>query len=265
MEMNEISNGFRRTELGPLPEEWEFLKLENVANFVMGQSPPGSTYNETGEGMPFLQGKAEFGSLHPKHVKYTTKPLKIAPKDSVLMSVRAPVGDVNMADIDYCIGRGLASISLFDGDNVFLFHLLTLLKSEIEKEGTGSTFKAITKTKLMDFKIPLPPLPEQRSIASVLSTVQEAKEKTEAVITATKALKKSLMKHLFTYGPVSIEEAEQVPLKETEVGRVPEGWEVVKLGDNGHFQYGYTTSATAEDTGTRFLRITDINEDGVIT
>ena len=87
----------------------------------MGQSPPGTTYNETGEGKPFLQGKAEFGEVNPTNIKYTTDPKKIAPVGSILMSVRAPVGDVNIADIEYCIGRGLAAISLKNGDNQFLF------------------------------------------------------------------------------------------------------------------------------------------------
>jgi type I restriction enzyme S subunit len=84
---------------------------------------------------------------------------------------------------------------------------------------------------LKENKIPLPLLPEQQKIASILSTVQTAKEKTEAVINAAKELKKSMMKHLFTYGPVPLKDVESVPLKETEIGMVPEDWEVVRLGD----------------------------------
>lgn len=197
----------------------------------MGQSPPGNTYNEAGEGKPFLQGKAEFGEVYPKNIKYTTDPKKIAPVGSILMSVRAPVGDVNIADIEYCIGRGLAAISLKKGDNLFLFYLLHYLKIDIEKEGTGSIFKSINKAKLSEFEIPLPPLPEQHAIAHVLRTVQEAKEKTDAVIAATKALKAAMMKHLFTYGPVPPEEAEKVVLKETEIGQVPEGWEILTVNE----------------------------------
>jgi type I restriction enzyme S subunit len=96
---------------------------------------------------------------------------------------------------------------------------------------TGSTpsRQRVPPASFYEIEIPLPTLHEQRAIASVLSAVHEAKEKTEAVITATKELKKSLMKHLFTYGPASLEEAENVPLKETEIGMVPEEWDVVML------------------------------------
>lgn len=158
-----------------LPEGWEWKRLGDVAELIMGQSPPGDTYNEIDQGMPFLQGKSEFGDISPEHVKYTTKPLKIAPTGSVLMSVRAPVGDVNIAGIDYCIGRGLASLSLHEGENVFLFYVLNYFKNKIEKRGTGSTFKAITKSKLHEFKIPLPPLETQRKIVAILEKAEETK------------------------------------------------------------------------------------------
>ena len=230
---------FKETEIGSFPDDWEVMQLGDAAELIMGQSPPRNTYNEISDGIPFLQGKAEFGSINPNHIKYTTKPLKIAPEGTVLISVRAPVGDVNIADINYCIGRGLAALCLRDGENLFLFYILNFLKPEIEKEGTGSTFKAINKSKLQEFKIPLPPLPEQHRIASVLSAVQDAKEKTGAVIAAAKSLKKSLMRHLFTYGPVPAGAAESVPLTETEIGLVPEGWDVVRLGEViGGTQYG---------------------------
>jgi type I restriction enzyme S subunit len=188
----------KETEIGPVPEEWEVVRLGEVADIVMGQSPPGSSYNEAGVGLPFLQGKAEFGPLHPLHIKHTTTPMKIAPKNSVLLSVRAPVGDVNLANIDYCIGRGLASISLSSGKNIFLFYILTYLKNEIEKEGTGSIFKAINKTKLLNFKIPLPPLPIQQKIAAILSTIDAKIEAEENKKKALEELFKALLHNLIT-------------------------------------------------------------------
>lgn len=256
----DVPDGFKMTEIGLMPEEWKIEKLVDAAKIIMGQSPPGESYNSIGEGVPFLQGKAEFGTISPKHVKYTKKPLKIAPRGSVLISVRAPVGDVNIADIDYCIGRGLASLSLYKGENLFLFFLLCFLKNKIEREGFGSTFKAINKSKLQNFEIPFPPLSEQKKIAFVLSTIQQTIEKTEAVINATRELKKSMMKHLFTYGPVSVDDAEDVVLKETEVGLVPEEWEVVKLGGIcKDVHYGYTAPTHEEHIGTPLITISDID------
>jgi type I restriction enzyme S subunit len=223
------SKGFKETEIGLTPEDWEVVRLGEVAEITMGQSPPGDTYNTFGKGIPFLQGKAEFGNISPKHIKYTTKPLKIAKKGSVLISVRAPVGDVNIANMDYCIGRGLASLNLKNGKNEYLFYSLSYFKHLIEKESYGSVFKAINKENLARLKIPLPPLEEQKAIADILSTVQNAIEKTEKVIDATKQLKKSMMKHLFTYGAVAVDEIDKVKLKESEIGLIPEHWEVVRL------------------------------------
>lgn len=188
----------KQTEIGQIPEHWEVVKLGEVASLIMGQSPPGSTYNEIGNGMPFLQGKAEFGNIYPHHLKYTTSPIKLAPNNSILMSVRAPVGDVNIANADYCIGRGLCSISLINGNNVFLFYLLNFLKKSIEKEGTGSTFKAINKANLENFALPLPPLPEQKRIAEILSAIDEKIEKEENKKKALEGLFKTLLSHLMT-------------------------------------------------------------------
>lgn len=211
------------------PEDWMFEKLSQTCNLIMGQSPPGSSYNEKGEGFPFLQGKAEFSHKSPKHNKFTTKPLKISPEGSTLMSVRAPVGDVNFSDREYCIGRGLAAIKLKNGDNTFLYYCLLHHKKDFEAEGTGSTFKAINKSKIADFKINLPQVFEQQKIAKVLSIVEESKEKTQNVITALKELKKSTMKHLFKYGAVKFKDIDKVKLKETEIGEMPEGWAVEEI------------------------------------
>jgi type I restriction enzyme S subunit len=118
--------------------------------------------------------------------------------------------------------------------------------------------------------IPLPPLSEQKKIAYILSIVQEAKEKTEDVIKATKELKKSMMKYLFTYGPVSLEEVEKVPLKETEIGLIPEEWEVVRLGDlvkskNIIIQFGFPCGKwNDKGLGVPHLRPFNVSNDGQV-
>jgi Restriction endonuclease S subunits len=180
-----------------LPEGWEWVRLENAADINMGQSPSGTSYNEYGEGTPFLQGNAEFGDTYPKHKKFTTEPSKIAKKGSILISVRAPVGDTNIADLNYCIGRGLASLSLKNGDNKYLLYLLRSMKPMIEAKGTGSTFKAISKSILNDIEIPLPPLPVQRQIVAVLEQVEALKRQRQEADALTGALLQSVFIEMF--------------------------------------------------------------------
>jgi len=228
----DLPDGFQMTELGPLPKEWRVVRLGEVAAILMGQSPPSESYNSEGIGLPFLQGKAEFGEVYPTPIKWCSRPLRISPPGAILLSVRAPVGDVNLAPFQCCIGRGLAAICANEKvDTAFLFHWLRLAKPKLEEHGTGTTFQSINRNVLENFPIPLPPLPEQRAIAHVLRTVQRAKEATEGVIAALKELKKSLMQHLFTYGPVPVTKRERVPLQETEIGPIPAHWRVVRLGE----------------------------------
>jgi type I restriction enzyme S subunit len=140
--------------------------------------------------------------------------------------VRAPVGDVNVARDDYCIGRGLAAINGGQSlDNWFLFYLLILEKRRLEDKGTGSTFKSINKGVLQSFSVPLPSLPEQRRIAHVLSTIQRAIAGQDDLIAAAREVKRSLMQRLFTYGS----SPEPASTKETEIGEVPGHWEIVHM------------------------------------
>ena len=180
-----------------LHHNWKLIQIKDCCELLMGQSPPGTSYNEEGNGMPFLQGKAEFGKTFPNHIKFTTDPKRKTKKGSILMSVRAPVGDVNIANIDYCIGRGLASLNLKNGDNKYLFYLLNYLKPKIEGTGTGSTFKAITKSGLEKIKIPVPPLETQKKIVEILEKAEKLKEwRSEANELADEYLK-SLFSHMF--------------------------------------------------------------------
>jgi len=115
-------------------------------------------------------------------------------------------------------------------DKMYLLYYLPTIdfSKYFDKAVKGNT---LNKDKMLVIPIAIPPVEEQKAIAYVLSAVQEAREKTEKVIEAAKELKKSLMKHLFTYGPVSLEEADRINLKETEIGLIPESWEVAKLGE----------------------------------
>lgn len=152
---------------------WPVVRLGDVTDLIMGQSPPSEFYNDVGEGLPFLQGKAEFQGRYPTPVKYCTQRLRIAPAGSVLISVRAPVGDVNIADQEYIIGRGLGSIRLKEGDNNLLFYLLAFAKPKVEALSSGTTFDSINKGVLQELEISLPPLREQESLSGVFSLVDD--------------------------------------------------------------------------------------------
>jgi type I restriction enzyme S subunit len=151
------------------------VKLADVADIVMGQSPPSTSYNVDRIGLPFLQGKAEFGALSPQPVKWCSDPKKIAEPGSVLLSVRAPVGDVNISDQRYCIGRGLAA--LVPGDNLdgqFLYFQLLTLRRWFDSQSGGSTFQSINSGVLYNLTLDLPDIQEQRRIARILSTIDQA-------------------------------------------------------------------------------------------
>ena len=148
--------------------------LQSVATVVAGQSPESSTYNSNGEGLPFFQGKADFQEKHPRvRMWCTSEKRKEAYPGDILISVRAPVGAVNICDQKSIIGRGLAAIRpsrTLDGE--FLFYYLKANEERIDSLGTGSTFKAITQATLKKISIPLPPLDDQKRIAYLLGKVE---------------------------------------------------------------------------------------------
>ncbi len=135
----------------------------------MGQSPPSSTYNMDGDGIPFFQGKVDFGQLSPTPRVWTRHIGKIAEAGDILLSVRAPVGPTNVASERSCIGRGLAAIRPRQGINKkYLLYVLRLFAGELDAHGTGTTFKAISGGTLRGFPIPVAPSPEQERIADAL-------------------------------------------------------------------------------------------------
>lgn len=156
----------------------EYIKLSDISTIIMGQSPNSDTYNEIGEGVPFFQGKADFGRVNPKVRMYCSKPTKLAEVSDILMSVRAPVGDVNIANEQCCIGRGLCAIrGSIDINNKFLYYYLITMKEELNSKATGSTFKAINKSILEEVTIPNISIDKQNNIVKVLDKAQELIDK----------------------------------------------------------------------------------------
>ncbi len=150
-------------------------RLDQICTLNMGQSPDSSSYNENSEGMPFFQGNADFGKIHPKVRVWCSSPTKIAHEGDVLISVRAPIGALNIADRECCIGRGLAALTVNEAlcNKDYLWYAIASKVDELNSKGTGSTFKAISKNVLAETDIPLPCLAEQLKIAEKLAKVDE--------------------------------------------------------------------------------------------
>ena len=149
---------FHETELGMIPEGWEVGSLSDIATITMGQSPRGTSYNENGEGIIFYQGRTEFGFRFPSIRLYTTAPSRFAEVGSTLMSVRAPVGDINMALLRCCIGRGVASIKSNCDCDSYIYYLMKSLKKRFDiYNGEGTVFGSVGRDTLRGLLITIPP------------------------------------------------------------------------------------------------------------
>ena len=149
---------FHETELGMIPEGWEVGSLSDIATITMGQSPCGTSYNENGEGIIFYQGRTEFGFRFPSVRLYTTAPSRFAEVGSTLMSVRAPVGDINMALLRCCIGRGVASIKSNCDCDSYIYYLMKSLKKRFDiYNGEGTVFGSVGRDTLRGMLITIPP------------------------------------------------------------------------------------------------------------
>ncbi len=198
-----VGKTFYQKENNELPVGWEIKKLGDVCEVIAGQSPEGKYYNNKSKGLAFYQGKKEFTKKFiGKPTKWTTKTTKIAIKDDILMSVRAPVGPVNFSNDKICIGRGLAIIRANKKiDKEFLFNFLVMQEGQITGN-TGAVFNSISKSQIENIQIPIPPLAEQNRIVSVLDkafqAIDEMKNNSEKNLANTKELWQSYLQQSFT-------------------------------------------------------------------
>ena len=156
-----------------LPQGWEWVRLGNIFNIIMGQSPDGESVSNQNNGIEFHQGKVFFSDKYiKKSDQYTTKPTKIAIKNSVLLCVRAPVGIVNITNREICIGRGLCAIENNKHISIlFTYYLLKSLEKDFVLKASGTTFIAITGDVIKKQIVPLPPLAEQKRIVEKLEEI----------------------------------------------------------------------------------------------
>jgi len=225
-------------------------KLGEVCEIIMGQSPPSYTYNTNKKGLPFYQGKKDYGDKYPSPRVWCSEPTKIVEAGDILISVRAPVGALNVAEEKSCIGRGLTGLRAGKKLNQdFLFYFLKSKEKNIADLGTGSTFTAISRKHLENLEIPLPPIEIQKKIVEriekMMVKIDEAKKLRKEALADASALIPSALNKIFEEGKRN-------------------GWEDVKVGDVCEKpQYGYTESAKLEAVGPKFLRITDIQNGNV--
>lgn len=166
------------------------LKLKDCCTIIAGQSPESKYYNTDGIGMPFFQGKADFGDLYPTIRVYCSQPTKIAEKDDILLSVRAPVGPTNLSPGLVCIGRGLAAIRPSPEINLrYLLHYFRFFETKLSAQGTGTTFKAITQATIKNLDVPVPPLSEQERI---VARIEELFSQLDASVAELKMAKERL-------------------------------------------------------------------------
>jgi len=155
-----------------LPSTWVSARLGEAAHIEMGQSPDSKFYNDHGKGLPFFQGKADFGPLYPTARKWCSQPTKVAEAGDILLSVRAPVGPTNLANEQCCIGRGLSAIRATEPiSQKYLLHFLRHIEPWLAEQGTGSTFAAISGSFLREIPILIAPSGEQRRIAKKLDSI----------------------------------------------------------------------------------------------
>ena len=223
----------------------DMVRLCDIATVIAGQSPPGHTYNEYGSGLPFFQGKADFGELYPVARKWCVAPRKIAEAGDILVSVRAPVGPTNVARERCCIGRGLAAVRADEAFVLrdFVHWNIKHRQSELIAKGQGSTFAAIKQKDLKSLPIHLPPLDEQRQIVSILNRVAKIER-----------LQKQAQERLSEFIPALFIKMFGDPATN------PMGWERATLGELSQVQGGLqvTRKRKVHPLETPYLRVANV-------
>lgn len=251
--------------------EFKEVKLGEISNINMGQSPRSEFYSEF-EGTPFLQGNRTFQHIYPLIDTYTNKITKLANKNDILFSVRAPVGDMNIAPVDLCIGRGLCAINSTNSNQEFLFYLLKSKLNELESHSTGTIFSSVNKKTLENFIVKVPSDSHQKNIGRLLSNLDKKIEINQNIIANLQELSQTLFKRWFVDfefpdengNPYKSSGGEMV---ESELGEIPKGWIVNNINDfaNNNVITGKTPSTKVKEnyseTGIPFLTIPDMHKD----
>ena len=222
------------------------MKLKECCTIIAGQSPESKYYNTEGIGIPFFQGKADFGEVYPTIRVYCSQPAKIAEKDDILLSVRAPVGPTNLSPGRVCIGRGLTAIRPSEILNLkYLLHYFRYFEAQLQQKGTGTTFKAITQDVIKNLEVPIPSLEEQeRIVARIEELFSELdngvetlrKTKQQLAVYRQAVLKQAFKGHFTNHENLQIELEWVSATESSKLPEIPSEWRYValsKLGDLG--------------------------------
>src|ERR1035437_2167347 len=205
-----------------LPKGWTVAKIgdNEFCTLIMGQSPPGESYNDQKIGLPFYQGKSDFGLTNPKATVWCNKPTRIAEPNDILLCVRAPVGPTNIANEKCCIGRGLAIVRSTDKtDFDYLNYVLRKFEIDLAATGSGSVFDSVGKDELKAFKFPIPKDKKEqkrisKDIKEKLTTIDHIRLSAHKQKDAVESLQGALLREVFPY---------------KEGDKLPEGWRREKL------------------------------------
>ncbi|MEH1860746.1 MAG: restriction endonuclease subunit S [Nostoc sp.] len=264
---------FKDSPVGRIPKDWNVAFLEDVAEIVMGQSPPGHTYNQVGRGMPLINGPVEFGDRFPSKLQWTNTPTKLCKPKDILFCIRgSTTGRINIANDTFCIGRGVAAICGKEGIAItgFVELLLRRLAEVIlsEARGSGSTFPSVNSTRLAETLLLLPPFEEQKKIAEILDTVDEAIARTSSLIIKLKQTKAGLLQDLLTRGldedgKLRDPQAHPEQFKDSPLGQIPRYWDIERLESFAEFITSGSRGWAAyySDEGAMFIRIGNLTRE----
>jgi type I restriction enzyme S subunit len=178
---------------------WSLGVLSDIAEITMGQSPKGDTYNEEGVGIVFFQGRAEFGFRFPTRRLYTTDPKRMAQSNDILLSVRAPVGDLNVAIEPCCIGRGLGAIHSKDGHQSFVLYTMFALRQKLDMfNGEGTVFGSINRDALNSMEIVIPSVDEMDRFEDIVAPMDAAIRNNYNEICRLEAIRDTLLPRLMS-------------------------------------------------------------------
>ena len=256
--------------IGDIPESWSIKRIKYCTDMIMGQSPDSNLIKEDNGIYPFMQGNAEFTNLYPKPSLYCDFPNKVSRVGDILMSVRAPVGELNISDREYGIGRGLCSIRPAYFNTKYFWYFMLKSKGDFSVFSNGSTFEAITTENLLNFPCVVPGIQEQQAIADFLdkecAQIDSIATDLEKQIALLQQYKKALITETVSKGL-----DKSVPVKDSGIewiGKIPAHWDVEPIkyrvtfhnGDRGE---NYPTKSELQSEGIPFINAGHLEGDGL--